>query len=110
MDGFLVLKTIFLIFKDYKPFIFFFLLSLMLTGLSIVFGYWPIMDYIRFRYVYHVPLAVLASGIGILAALSFGLGLIMDTLAKYHNENFVLRKRLLTKRLYRGDGQNSSNR
>ncbi|MGC2422887.1 MAG: glycosyltransferase family 2 protein [Nitrospirota bacterium] len=109
MDGFLVLKTIFLIFKDYKPFIFFFLLSLMLAGLSIAIGYWPIMDYIKFRYVYHVPLAVLASGIGILSALSFGLGLIMDTLAKYHNENFVLRKRLVTKRLNRGDEQDSGN-
>jgi glycosyltransferase involved in cell wall biosynthesis len=107
LDGFLVLKTIFLIFKDYKPFVFFFLLSIILAALSIVFGYWPVMDYIRFRYVYHVPLAVLASGIGILSALSFGLGLIMDTLAKYHNENFVLRKRLLTKRSYRGGGQDS---
>ncbi len=97
-DGLLVLKTIFLIFKDYKPFVFFSLLSVLLGCLSLFTGYWPIMDYIRFRYVYHVPLAVLASGIGILAAMCFGLGLIMDTLAKYHNENFILRKRLITRR------------
>ena len=97
MDGFLVLKTIFLIFKDYKPFLFFLLLSVLMSLLSMVAGFAPIMDYVRTGFVSHVPLAILASGIGILAAFCLGLGLILDTISKYHNENFVVRKRLITK-------------
>ena len=96
LDGFLVLKKIFLIFKDYKPFVFFSMLFLVLSLLSAIAGYSPIMDYVRTGYVYHVPLAILASGLGILAAFCLGLGLVMDTLSKYHNENFILRKRLIT--------------
>ncbi len=96
LDGFLVLKKIFLIFKDYKPFVFFSMLFLVLSSLSAIAGYSPIMDYVMTGYVYHVPLAILASGLGILAAFCLGLGLVMDTLSKYHNENFILRKRLIT--------------
>lgn len=95
-DGFLVLKTIFLIFKDYKPFLFFCMLASFLAICSLAAGYMPIVDYVRTRYVYHVPLAILASGLGILSAFSLGLGLILDTISKYHNESFVVRRRMVT--------------
>src|SRR5437764_8343329 len=45
--------------------------------------------------VYRVPLAILATGTGILAALSFCIGVILETIAQYHNENFALLRRLL---------------
>ena len=94
-DGYLVLKLIFLIFKDFKPLVFFASLSALLCIITIAAGLFPIMDYIEHRYVYHVPLAVLATGTGILAALSCCIGVILDTIAKYHNENFELLRRLL---------------
>ena len=96
-DGFLVLKIIFLIFKDYKPLVFFTSLSVLLLLVTVATGAASIRDYIETGQVYHLPSAVLATGTGVLAALSFSIGLILDTLSKYHNENFQLLRRLVKK-------------
>jgi len=96
-DGFLVLKIIFIIFKDYKPLVFFMSLSAVLLLITVVAGIRSIQDYLEMGQVYHLPSAVLATGTGILAALSFSIGLILDTLSKYHNENFQLLRRLVKK-------------
>ena len=96
-DGFLVLKVIFIIFKDYKPLVFFTGLSALLLLITIITGVRSIQDYIETGQVYHLPSAVLAVGTGILAALSFSIGLILDTISKYHNENFQLLRRLVKK-------------
>ncbi|MEZ0256166.1 MAG: glycosyl transferase, partial [Chthoniobacter sp.] len=66
--------------------------------ISIFVGTFPVIDYIRERYVYHVPLAILATGFAILAALSLGCGLILDTLVRYEREHFLLRMRAFGKR------------
>jgi glycosyltransferase involved in cell wall biosynthesis len=96
-DGFLVLKAIFIIFKDYKPFLFFSLLSLLFLLVAIGAGAPPVIEYFKTGFVYRLPLAVLASGNAILAALSFSIGLILDTLSKYHIENFQVLRRLSKK-------------
>ena len=96
-DGFRVLKAIFIIFKDYKPLIFFASLSCLLVIASGVAGFRSIRDYLETGQVYHLPSAVLATGTIILAALSLSIGLILDTLSKYHNENFLLLRRLVKK-------------
>ncbi|MBE7440266.1 MAG: glycosyltransferase [Spirochaetales bacterium] len=93
-DGFLVLKSIFMIFKDYKPLVFFGLAGALLALASLGAGFWPIMDYIQEKYVYHVPLAILAAGLAILSVLCFAVGLILDTINKYHNETFSLLRKL----------------
>jgi len=93
-DGFLVLKSIVMVFKDYKPLLFFSALSGLLLLVTLAAGLAPILDYVRARYVYHVPLAILASGTGILSALSLTIGLILHTITRYHNENFELLRRL----------------
>jgi len=94
-DGFLVLKAIFLIFKDYKPLIFFSVVGFFFLLLSLLAGFFPIMDYIKTAYVDHVPLAILAAALGILSVLCFSVGLILDTNCKYHHENFILWRRFL---------------
>lgn len=96
-DGFLVLKAIFIIFKDYKPLIFFSSLSGVLVIISAIAGSRAVSDYLETGQVYHLPSAVLATGTMILAALSLSIGLILDTLSKYHNENFQLLRRLVKK-------------
>ena len=93
-DGFLVLKSIVMIFKDYKPLLFFSSLSGLLLLVTLAAGLAPILDYVRARYVFHVPLAILASGTGILSALSLTIGLILHTITRHHNENFELLRRL----------------
>jgi glycosyltransferase involved in cell wall biosynthesis len=92
-DGYLVLKLMGMIFKDYKPLLFFSSLSGILLLVTLAAGLAPIIDYVRSRYVYHVPLAILATGTGILSALSLTIGLILHTISRYHNETFELLRR-----------------
>jgi glycosyltransferase involved in cell wall biosynthesis len=96
-DGVLILRALVKIFKDYKPQIFFTALAVMLAALSLLAGLPPILDYYHTRYVSHVPLAVLAAALGILSMLSLGVGLILDTVNRYHTESFVLWRRHLKK-------------
>ncbi|MFC1512711.1 glycosyl transferase, partial [bacterium] len=77
-DGFLVLKRIFIIFKNYKPFFFFSLCAVFFFILSIISGTPVIIEFLKIRYVTHVPLAILSTGLMLLAGLSFFAGIILD--------------------------------
>ena len=92
-DGVLILKAIFTIFKDYKPQAFFALLTVFFAFASVLAGILPIRDYYAYRYVYHVPLAILAAALGTLAVSSAGIGLVLGTVNRYHNEFFTLWRR-----------------
>ena len=92
-DGFRVLGVIFSVMKDFRPLMFFSLLAGLLVLGSAVAGIFPIMDYARYDYVYHVPLAILATGLGICAALSMACGLVLDTIVRYAKEQFAIRLR-----------------
>jgi glycosyltransferase involved in cell wall biosynthesis len=92
-DGTRVIWTLLMIVKDCKPLPFFCLLSLGFLALCLVTGYFPIRDYIEFRYVFRVPLAILAVGFGVLASLSLCCGLLLDTIVRLRKEEFLLRMR-----------------
>lgn len=94
-DGYLILKTLVQIFRDYKPEAFFTLSAVLLAACSLLAGVLPILDYYQTRYVSHVPLAILAAALGVLSALQFGVGLILGTVHRYHNETFRLWRRYL---------------
>lgn len=97
-DGFLILKTIAIIFKDYKPLSFFGTIAFLMAILSICSGLPPVLDYVKTNYVSHVPLAILASGLGILSILFLAIGLILDTIRKYQKENFILFEKIISQR------------
>jgi glycosyltransferase involved in cell wall biosynthesis len=92
-DGFRVLRTIVLVVKDFRPLLFFSSVSAFLLLLSVLAGTLPVLDYLRFKYVHHLPLAILATGLGILSALSLVCGLVLDTIVRYEKEQFFLRMR-----------------
>lgn len=92
-DGLLVLTAFASICRDYRPGLFFGLIAMVLWMLCLLAGLAPILDYVRFQYVYHVPLALLATGIGILGALSMCIGVILETQLRYHNESYTLLRR-----------------
>lgn len=94
-DGYIILRTIFAICKDYKPLLFFLSLSMILALASIACGIPPILDYYYTRYVSHLPLAILAAAIGVIAVIFFMVGVMLDTLSKYHNESFIMYRRLV---------------
>ncbi len=93
-DGIHILKAIFLIFKEYKPLVFFSILSAISFILGLVVGWFPISDYLATRYVSHVPLAILATTLEILAVLFLGIGLILNTITRFHIESHEVIKNL----------------
>ena len=89
-DGLHVMKCLFLIFKDYRPLLFFSWVSFLCFILGLAAGWYPIADYLKTRYVSHVPLALLAAALEILAVLFLGIGLILNAITRYHLENHEL--------------------
>lgn len=87
-DGVRVLKTIINIFRYYKPLCFFGLLSLFFFLCGLVAAIPVLSDYIAYGYIYHLPLALLATGVEIVALLMLVVGLILDQSSYYHKCNF----------------------
>lgn len=83
-DGLHILKLIVLIFRDFKPLVFFSILSVICFVAGIAAGWPPVFDYIETRYVSHVPLALLAAALEILAALFAGIGLVLNAIRSFH--------------------------
>lgn len=96
LDGMLVLKAIFKIFKDYRPFIFYTTLAVIIGILSIAAGIMPIIDYVQTGFVSHIPLSILATGLAITAMISLSIGIILDSIYKYQQEHYELGKRILS--------------
>jgi glycosyltransferase involved in cell wall biosynthesis len=85
-DGLIVLWTFASICRSYRPGLFFGLFAMFFALASLAAGVGPIIDYMHFQYVYKVPLAILATGLALLSALSAAIGLILQTQLRYHNE------------------------
>ena len=92
-DGLLVLQAFLEICRDYKPGAFFGFIALVLLFLSLAAGTSPIVDYLNYHYVYHLPLAILATGLGILSTLNVCIGIILTTQNRYHRELLGIYKR-----------------
>ncbi|RLA58128.1 MAG: glycosyl transferase [Gammaproteobacteria bacterium] len=97
-DGWLIVKCIALLFKDYRPLVFFLGLAILLAMASLVVGSAPIRDYIETAYVLHVPRAILASGLAILSLTALTAGLILDTVVRLHEETVEFWKQQLDRR------------
>ncbi len=93
-DGFLVLKTIVMIFKDYKPLLFFSSMALFFLAVSLLSGSVVIQEFIETRFITHVPLAIFASGAMVLSLLFFMTGVIADSVNRRFDElyNFIRNK------------------
>jgi len=85
-DGIRVIKTIFIIFKDYRPLLFFSMVSLLFLLISLLAGYVVIKEFVETRYITHVPLAIFASGTMILSIISFITGVILDSVNRRFDE------------------------
>jgi len=81
-DGFRVIRTIFDLLKDYRPFLFFGVLAIIACSASIVIGFPVVHEYIQTAYVKKVPSAILACGLMIISVLLVAIGLVLDTVSK----------------------------
>jgi len=81
-DGFRVLWKIFTLFRSFKPLTFFGGLGVLFLFLGMLAGIFPVHDYLTDpnHYVSHVPLAILASSLIILAAGCVFLGILLHAL------------------------------
>jgi len=89
-DGMRVLKTIFWVFKDYRPLTFFSIVSLIFFIFGLIIGLPVIDEFIKTSYVEKVPSAILATGLMLFSVISLFSGFILDTIVKQHRENYEL--------------------
>lgn len=87
-DGSKVVATIFNILRYYRPLAFFGCCSLLFAVFGVITAAPVIDDWISERYIYHVPLAILSTGIEIVAVLLFAIGLILDSISRQDKRNF----------------------
>ena len=89
-DGMQVLKTIFWVFKDYKPLTFFTILSILFFVFSVFIGLPVILEFVETSFVSKIPSAILSVGLMLISILSLFSGFILDTIVKQHRENYEL--------------------
>jgi glycosyltransferase involved in cell wall biosynthesis len=94
-DGMIVLWTFASICRSYRPGLFFGIFALLFGLASLAAGIAPVLDYINYHYVYKVPLAILATGLAVLSAISAAIALLLHTQLKYHNETHNLLRRII---------------
>ena len=81
-DGLRILRFMVRLFRDVKPFAFFALIAAALALLALALGGGVFVEFMRTRQVPRLPTAVLAMGLMVLASMSFGCGLILDSVAR----------------------------
>jgi hypothetical protein len=78
-DGLRVLLKLFMIIKSYKPLTSFGALSILFMVAGLLAGFRPVLEFVRYHYIYAVPSAILAAALIILSFLSLGVGLILNS-------------------------------
>ena len=81
-DGRRVVSTIVHVTRHYRPLLFFGIVAVVFGLAGLAAGIPVAWDWIEYQYIYRVPLAILATGLEILAALSLGIGLILDSVVR----------------------------
>lgn len=89
-DGARVLKTIFWVFKDYKPLAFFSIIAGLFFVLSLLVGTPVILEFIETSLISKMPSAVLSVGLMLISIISLFSGFILDTIVKQHRESYEL--------------------
>lgn len=87
-DGFRVLMTIFNLYRFFYPLRYFSVVSAIFGLIGLAVGLPVIIEFIETGFITKIPSAVLASGLMILAIISFSSGLILDSLNKKDQEDF----------------------
>ena len=89
-DGFKVLKTIGRLFKEYKPSIFFGIISFLFLVISLIFGIPVFVEYFKTGLVPRFPTLIFAGFMLIISILMFVCGIILEVVVKKHRQLFEL--------------------
>lgn len=89
-DGFKVLKTITRLFKEYKPMIFFGIISIIFLLISIGFGIPVFNGYFKTGLVERFPTLIFSGFMLMISIIMFSSGVILEVVAKKHRQLFEL--------------------
>ncbi len=87
-DGFKVIRTIFMLFKDYKPLAFFSIIGALMALLCLGMFVPVFAEYLATGLVPKFPTLIVSGCVGVGALLSFVCGLILDTVTKHAKQDF----------------------
>lgn len=89
-DGIKVLKTILLLFRDYRPLLFFSFISLFCLGVGVLIFVPVFLEYLDTGLVPRIPTLIVSCFIMLFAMLMFFVGLILDVVIKKHRQLYEL--------------------
>ena len=89
-DGFKVLKTIARLFKEYKPTVFFSIVSVLFLIISFIFGVPVFVEYFRTGLVPRYPTLIFSGFMLMIAILMFICGIILEVVVKKNRQLFEL--------------------
>lgn len=89
-DGVRVLSSIWNILRYYRPLLFFGTCATLFALLGLLAAVPVIEDWVREQYVHHVPLAILATGLELVAVVLGSIGLILDSITQQDRRRFEL--------------------
>jgi glycosyltransferase involved in cell wall biosynthesis len=85
-DGWRILLTITNLLRNERPLLFFSLIAMVLAAVAIGLGIPVVLEYRDTGLVRRFPTAILCSGLGVIAVISFATGLILDLVAHVRRE------------------------
>lgn len=89
-DGARVLFVILQVLRYYRPLMFFGALAVLMLAFGLIASIPVFDDWIRFKYIYHVPLAILAAASVIVSVILMTLGLLLDSVARQQRIDYEL--------------------
>lgn len=87
-DGARVVAMIFNILRYYRPLIFFAGLGMLFGLVGLYAGIPVIEEWIKTKFIHRIPLAILASGLEIIAIIMLAIGLILDSIAHQNRKDY----------------------
>lgn len=97
-DGIKVLKTIFRMLRDYKPFFFFGIIGLVLLLISGGFFAVVLTDFFKTGVVAKFPTLIVSVGFASIGVICWAIGLILEVIVKKDKQNFIIDLNMLSSR------------
>lgn len=93
-DGYLIMYTIFMLLRDYRPIFFFSTIALIFLLAGVVLGLYVTVEWLTTGFIRHFPTAILSSLLIMISFQLFMVGLFSDLInKKFEQIMYVLRKR-----------------
>lgn len=95
-DGAKVLKTIAVMFKEYRPMMFFGAIAAVFIIIAVIMFAPVLVEYFETHMVPRFPTLIFSLGCAIVGVLSFAIGLILDVIVKKNKQDFIVRLNILS--------------